>query len=184
MHFWHVVTLFLGGTSAPVKYGFNGVMPALIRRIELSLCGTSENDFIARCPFDSINSRNIFLSWLTPYFSKVFSSQNTKHPQNYITCEIISQDFLITWNTSAFLTSRAKCEAPSLIHKLRHLDLDKGYTCLLLSHGIRCIRRKLVTPLIFRMTGMASDPVPGNGMRFGSLKKFLPEIFIQHRLSV
>jgi hypothetical protein len=74
MHFWQVVTLFRGGTSAPVKYGFNGVIPALMSRMELSLCGTKENDFIARCPLDSMNSRNIFLSWLTPYFSKVFSS--------------------------------------------------------------------------------------------------------------
>ena len=55
------------------KYGFNGAIPALIRSKLLSLCGTREKLFIARCPLLSKNSRNIFLSSFTPYFCMVFS---------------------------------------------------------------------------------------------------------------
>ena len=36
IHFWQVVTLVLGGFSAPVKYGFSGAIPALISRRLLS----------------------------------------------------------------------------------------------------------------------------------------------------
>src|SRR5699024_6181726 len=41
--------------------------PELISNKLLSLCGTREKLFKARCPLLSKNSRNIFLSWFTPY---------------------------------------------------------------------------------------------------------------------
>ena len=42
-------------------------MPELIKSRLLSLCGTREKLFIARCPLLSKNSRNIFLNSFTPY---------------------------------------------------------------------------------------------------------------------
>ncbi|UKI38237.1 MAG: hypothetical protein L6V93_09880 [Clostridiales bacterium] len=42
IHFWHVVTLFSRRVSCPVKYGFNGAIPAFISKRLLSFCGTSE----------------------------------------------------------------------------------------------------------------------------------------------
>src|SRR5699024_12221199 len=67
IHFWHVAIRLLGGISCPVKYGFNGAIPELMSNKLLSLCGTSEKLFMARCPLLSKNSKNIFLSWFTPY---------------------------------------------------------------------------------------------------------------------
>jgi len=42
MHFWHVVTLVLGGVISPANYFFIGAMPEFIRSNELSFCGTRE----------------------------------------------------------------------------------------------------------------------------------------------
>lgn len=42
-------------------------MPELIKSRLLSLCGTREKLFIARCPLLSKNSRNILLNSFTPY---------------------------------------------------------------------------------------------------------------------
>ncbi len=51
IHFWQVVTLVLGGISAPVKYGFSGAIPALISRRLLSPCGIREKLFITKMSF-------------------------------------------------------------------------------------------------------------------------------------
>ena len=65
MHFWQVQTRFFGGTSCPVKYGFNGAMPALIKSRLLSLCGTREKLGIAKCSLLSKNSRKLRRKSLT-----------------------------------------------------------------------------------------------------------------------
>jgi hypothetical protein len=44
MHFWQVVTLFLGGITSPVKNFFIGAIPELISKSDLSLFGTSEKE--------------------------------------------------------------------------------------------------------------------------------------------
>ena len=49
-------------------------MPELISSKLLSLWGTREKLFIARCPLLSKNSRNILRSSFTPYFFTVLSS--------------------------------------------------------------------------------------------------------------
>src|SRR5699024_5356462 len=49
------------------KYGFKGAIPELMSSKLLSLWGTREKLFMARCPLLSKNSRNIFLSSFTPY---------------------------------------------------------------------------------------------------------------------
>ena len=72
IHFWHVVTLFLGGISCPVKYGFNGAIPELINNKLLSLFGTNEKLFITRCSLLSKKFKNIFLSSFTPYCCMIF----------------------------------------------------------------------------------------------------------------
>ena len=42
MHFWHVVTRFLGGVTSPVKYFFIGAIPELMsKRLVSSFGGTS-----------------------------------------------------------------------------------------------------------------------------------------------
>ena len=53
MHFWQVVTLFLGGVTSPVKNFFIGAIPEFIRSKDLSLLGTKEKLGNLRCPFDS-----------------------------------------------------------------------------------------------------------------------------------
>ena len=44
-----------------------GVMPALMSRMDLSFCGTSEKLGRRRCPFVSKNFRNIYRSSFRPY---------------------------------------------------------------------------------------------------------------------
>src|SRR5215218_8339423 len=57
--FWHEVSLRLGGSSSPLKYGLNGCMPAVVRRTEGSYTlGTSDADATRRCPFRSKYDRN------------------------------------------------------------------------------------------------------------------------------
>ena len=53
MHFWQVVTLFLGGVTSPVKNFFIGAIPEFIRSKDLSLFGTKEKLGILKCPLDS-----------------------------------------------------------------------------------------------------------------------------------
>ena len=62
MHFWQVVTRFLGGVTSPVKYFFMGAMPELISKRLLSPLGTKEKLFSRKCPFDSKKDR---------YFSRI-----------------------------------------------------------------------------------------------------------------
>ena len=54
--------------DCPVKYGFKGAIPALIKSKLLSLCGTREKLFIFKCSLLSKNSRYILLSSFTPNF--------------------------------------------------------------------------------------------------------------------
>ena len=66
IHFWHVVTLFLGGISWPVKNGLRGAIPELISKRLLSLCGTSDADGSLKWSLDSKNERNFSLISFTP----------------------------------------------------------------------------------------------------------------------
>jgi hypothetical protein len=69
MHFWQVVILLDGGFKAPVKYGFSGVIPALISSMEGSSSGIREKLFNLRCPLLSKNFRNSSLNVFNDNFS-------------------------------------------------------------------------------------------------------------------
>jgi hypothetical protein len=57
-----VQTLFLGGTSSPVKYFFMGAIPEFISSRDLSLLGISEKLGSLRCPLLSKNERYFSLN--------------------------------------------------------------------------------------------------------------------------
>jgi polyribonucleotide nucleotidyltransferase len=67
IHFWQVTTLFAGGTFKPVKYGFKGVIPALIKRMLGSFSGTSEKLGNLKWPLPSKNDKNFSLNSFNPY---------------------------------------------------------------------------------------------------------------------
>ena len=100
MHFWQVVTRFLGGISCPVKYGFKGAIPELIKSRLLSLCGTREKLFMARWPLLSKNSRNIRRSSFTPRYcgsftlSSSISSHHKLHNRHFTILVYNYQDSL------------------------------------------------------------------------------------------
>jgi len=59
IHFWQVVTLLLGGTSAPVNHFFIGAIPELINKRLASFFGTSEKLPNLKHPFDSKKLKSI-----------------------------------------------------------------------------------------------------------------------------
>jgi hypothetical protein len=69
MHFWQVVTRFLGGVISPVKYFFMGAIPEFMSKRLLSFCGISEKLGSLKCPLLSKNERYFSLN----SFSEVHS---------------------------------------------------------------------------------------------------------------
>src|SRR5699024_282391 len=69
MHFWQVVTRFLGGVISPVKYFFMGAIPELISRRLLSFWGISEKLGSRKCPLLSKNSKYISRKSFNPVHS-------------------------------------------------------------------------------------------------------------------
>ena len=85
IHFWQVVTRFLGGVTSPVKYFFIGAIPELISNKLLSSLGINGKLSKRRCPFDSKKERNFSLSSFNPFHfythptSLFFKQKKTPH---------------------------------------------------------------------------------------------------------
>ncbi len=57
-HFWHDVSLGLGGASSPRKYGLKGCIPAIVSSVEVSSgAGISDAEGTRRWPRSSKKDR-------------------------------------------------------------------------------------------------------------------------------